>query len=407
MFTVDDRIKSLPVTRDQVVSLFQSINTPHLAVPHRKAGPAQCFVVTLRGPSGHGVFVYLYLPESDEEAVYVSERRAVPPELAPEEENEAMAFAESMGFMMDNTNFNNYPPEEQDAFMGSLPVFQRDRGSRPPRPQARAHAPGAQPQQPARPNSGALGRLFGAFALLAAALLGPGCKHIPTAKEYESARIHYDLGVQAVQASPQQAMTEFERALELDSEFPEALNAKGMLLHVVFRKFDEAQEVLKKAVALKPRFSEAKTNLGNLYLDLKRYDEAIALYQEALGDILYPTPFIAEANLGWAKYKKGQTDEAITHIKTAVTVNPKFCLGYRNLGTIYSDTNQTEEACKQFGKYRENCAEVADAHMQEGVCLAKLGQVQQARAALEACAAKAGDSPLKDDCKSLKEKLGP
>lgn len=407
MFSVDDRIKSLPVTRDQVVSLFQSINTPHLAVPNRKAGPAQCFVVTLRGPSGHGVFVYLYLPESDEEAVYVSERRAVPPEQAPAEESDAVAFAESMGFMMDNTNFNNYPPEEQDAFMASLPVFQRDRGNRPPRPQGRAQGPGAQAQQPGKPQPQALGRLFGAFAILLAVFLGPGCKHIPTAKEFESARIHYDLGVQATQQNPQQAMVEFERALELDPEFPEALNAKGMLLHVVFKKIDDAQALLQKAIALKPKFSEAKTNLGNVYMDLKRYDEAIALYQEALGDILYHTPYIAEANLGWAMYKKGQTDAAITHIKTAVTVNPKFCLGYRNLGTIYSDTDQTEEACKQFGKYRENCAEVADAHMQEGVCLAKLGQVQQARAALEVCVAKAGDTPLKDDCKSLKEKLGP
>jgi type IV pilus assembly protein PilF len=405
MFSVDDRIKSLPVTRDQVVSLFQSINTPHLAVPGRKAGPAQCFVVTLRGPSGHGVFVYLYLPESDEEAVYVSERRAVPPEQAPEEEGDAMAFAESMGFMMDNTNFPNYPPEEQDAYMGSLPVFQRDRGLHPPRPQVRAQSKAAQPQ-PGKPQPAALGKLFGAFALLAAVLVGPGCKHIPTNKEYEASRIHYDLGVQSTQENPQQAMMEFQKALELDAEFPEALNAKGLLLHVVFKKLDDAMVALKKAIELKPKFSEAKTNLGNLYMDLKRYDDAIGMYQEALGDILYATPYIAESNLGWAKYKKGLTEEAITHIKTAVTVNPRFCLGYRNLGTIYDETNQTAEACKQFGKYRENCGDFADAHMREGVCLAKLGQLEQARTALETCVSKAGpDNPLKEDCKSLKEKL--
>jgi type IV pilus assembly protein PilF len=404
MFNVDDRIKSLPVTRDQVVSLFQSINTPHLAVPGRKAGPAQCYVVTLRGPTGHGVFVYLYLPESDDQAVYVSERRAVPPELAAEEEGDAMAFAESMGFMMDNTNFPNFPPEEQDAYMAQLPVFQRDRGTRPPQPVA----PRQQPQaaRPGKPAPGALGKLFGAFALLAL-VSAQGCKHIPTNKELESSRIHYDLGVQATQEDPQQAMREFEKALELDDEFPEALNAKGLLLHVVFKKLDDAQVALKKAIELRPKFSDAKTNLGNLYMDLKRYDEAITLYQEALGDILYSTPFIAEANLGWAKYKKGKTDEAITHIKTAVTVNPKFCLGFRNLGLIYDETARTDEACKQFGKYREACPDTADAHMQEGVCLAKLGQVQQARSALEQCVAKAGQTPLKDDCTSLKEKLAP
>jgi tetratricopeptide (TPR) repeat protein len=289
--------------------------------------------------------------------------------------------------------------------MATLPVFQRDRGQHPPRPQVRNPAKAA---APAKPQPGALGKLFGAFALLSAVFAGQGCKHIPTNKELESSRIHYDLGVQATQTSPQQAMMEFEKSLELDSEFPEALNAKGLLLHVIFKKHDDAQVALKRAIELKPRFSEAKTNLGNLYMDLKRYDDAIALYQEALGDILYPTPYIAEGNLGWAKYKKGKTDEAIIHIKTAITVNPRFCLGYRNLGTIYDETNQTADACKQFGKYRENCGDIADAHLQEGVCLAKLGQVEQARAALETCVTKAlPDQPIKEDCQSLKEKLAP
>jgi type IV pilus assembly protein PilF len=404
MFTVDDRIKSLPVTRDQVVSVQQSINAPHLAVPGRKAGPAQCFVVTLRGPTGHGIFVYLYLPESDEEAVYVSERRSVPPDQAEQEEADAMAFAESMGFMMDNTNFGNYPPQEQDAYMASIPVFQRDRGMHPPQPK-RPTNPASQSGKPGKPSPQALGKLFGAFVVLAVAFLG--CKHIPTNKELESARIRYDLGCQVTQENPQQAIAEFEKALELDPDFPEALNAKGMLLHVVFKKVDDAQVALKRAIELNPKFSDAKTNLGNVYMDLKRYDEAIVLYQEALGDILYRTPYIAQGNLGWAMYKKGKTEDAITNIKTAVTVNPKFCLGYRWLGTIYDDTTQTAEACKQYGKYREMCPDVADAYLQEGVCLAKLGQVAQARTALEQCVAKAGQTPLKDDCSSLKEKLAP
>ena len=33
-----------------------------------------------------------------------------------------------------------------------------------------------------------------------------------------------------------------------------------------------------------------------------------------------------------------------------VTLNPNFCLGYKNLGLIHEQTGNTDEACKQFGK---------------------------------------------------------
>jgi TolA-binding protein len=90
----------------------------------------------------------------------------------------------------------------------------------------------------------------------------------------------------------------------------------------------------------------------------------------------------------------------------ALTTNPKFCLGYRNLGTIYDETGQTEDACRQFGKFREYCPDAPEAHLREGTCLAKLGKVQEAKASFEACAQKAQD-PMKGDCQRLKEQLGP
>ena len=45
--------------------------------------------------------------------------------------------------------------------------------------------------------------------------------------------------------------------------------------------------------------------------------------------MLYPTPFIAHGNLGWALYKKGETKKAVDHIKAAVTTNPKRCSSSR------------------------------------------------------------------------------
>ena len=241
---------------------------------------------------------------------------------------------------------------------------------------------------------------------LALAFLLTGCKHVPTEKERQSSEIHYNLGVQAQQSGRiQEALSEYQRALELDPDNADARNALGILLHVSYRRPAEAIEHYQKALEVRPNFSEAKTNLANVYLDQGQYDEAIKLYEQVLNDMLYATPFIAQGNLGWAYYKKGDTAKALENIQAAVTLNPGFCLGFRNLGIIHEQSGNTGEACKQFSNYREKCPDEADAHMREGVCLAKQGQVDAAKERLDTCLSKATQPALKDECQRLREKL--
>jgi type IV pilus assembly protein PilF len=241
------------------------------------------------------------------------------------------------------------------------------------------------------------------FALLLALA---ACRHVPTDKEKQVAEIHHDLGIQAQESGDVQgAYAEFSKAVELDPGFAEAHNALGLLLHMGFKKHDEAIEHYKRALKIRPGYSDVKTNLANLYLDLGRYDEAIALYDEALNDMTYGTPYIAQGNLGWAWYKKGNAEKAVQHIKSAVTINPKFCAGYRNLGMIYDAQGEVVQACRQFANYREQCPESADAHYREGRCLAKSGQTAAAKQSFNECVSKAEAPSLKDDCRALADQL--
>ena len=241
---------------------------------------------------------------------------------------------------------------------------------------------------------------------LAAFLALAACKHVPTEKEKQGAQIHFDLGVQAQQnGSIQEAYSEFEKSLQMDPDFAESHNAMAILLHLSFRKLEDAIEHYRRAIEVRPTYSEAKTNLANVYLDQERYDEAIALYAEALNDMLYPTPFIAQGNMGWAYYKKGETARAIESIKSALTTHPQFCLGYKNLGIIYDETGDPTEACVQFGRYREACPEHADTYLREGVCQAKTGQTEAAKASFALCEEKASARAMKDDCRKLRERL--
>ncbi len=157
MYGIDHRLRGLPAGRDQVVSVFQSINQPHLAVPGKQAGPAQAFIVGLRGSAGLAVFVYLYLAETQDCAVYVPEKRNLTAEEYPAEEQDAQAFVESMGFMMDNLNFRALPLADQDALLKTLPVFQKDPRLLPPPAGVTAR------KDAATSTAGHLGRLLSAF----------------------------------------------------------------------------------------------------------------------------------------------------------------------------------------------------------------------------------------------------
>ncbi len=396
MYSIDERIRGLPVSKDQVVQLHQSLNAPHLAIPGRRAGPATAFVVGLRGPTGFAVFVYLYMQESGESAVYVPSNGTVPGDQFQREEVEALGFVESMGFMMDNLNFRGRPPDEQDSMVRTFPVFQRE----PPAPvENKGSGPGS---TSANATVLKLGKLFSAFCL--SALFCVGCVHAD-ASEREQSLLHSELAVQNLVREPQLALKEAEKALEFDSENADAWHIKALVLHHSFTRLEEAQAAYAKALELKKPFSEARTNLGNLYMDQKRYDDAIAQYQMALDDVMYPTPYIPKGNMGWAWYKKGDNKQAINLLKEAISMNPKFCLGELWLGQVYEGQDKSSESCKYFARFREHCPERADAWQRDGLCLSNAGDKQAAAKAFDACIEKAQYDDQKDLCKTLKEQL--
>jgi hypothetical protein len=124
MFAIDPGLQQIHAARDQIVTLLESINRPHVAVPGKQAQQAQAFVVGFRRPSGDfAVHVYLWLTQTGEAVVYSPEQRVVPLERYREAELEAAQFCESMGFMTEPVGFRDLAPEAQDALLSRLPPF--------------------------------------------------------------------------------------------------------------------------------------------------------------------------------------------------------------------------------------------------------------------------------------------
>jgi type IV pilus assembly protein PilF len=190
--------------------------------------------------------------------------------------------------------------------------------------------------------------------ILVSALAFLACAHTVTESDQASARIHHDIALTNMNRGElREALRELLTAVELDPEMPQVHNALGLVYHGMGH-LEDAIEHYQKAVELKPTYSEAHNNLGVALMSAERYDEAIAAFRVALGDILYGTPSLAEGNMGWAYYLKKEADLGKKHLRNAVATNPKFCRGYEWLAKIGLDEGNPEQVvanCKRFEKY--------------------------------------------------------
>ncbi|MEQ8272172.1 MAG: tetratricopeptide repeat protein [Deltaproteobacteria bacterium] len=124
MLKVDPTLDHVPARKEHVIALYESINQPLVNIPKFGTASTGAFVLGTRNDQGaFTAFVYLYQPETRATVVYVSEPRALTLEQYRREEQEAIRFVESMGFMVDNVHFPTLAPPEQETVMGRIPMF--------------------------------------------------------------------------------------------------------------------------------------------------------------------------------------------------------------------------------------------------------------------------------------------
>ena len=110
------------------------------------------------------------------------------------------------------------------------------------------------------------------------------------------------------------------------------------------KRLDLAAKHFKKALEIKPDYAPAKNNLGTVYLDKKEWDTAIKYFKEVSENMLYATPHIALANLGWAYHNKKEFTLSETYYLKALDLDPKFINAQRGLGLTYIAMGRSNEA---------------------------------------------------------------
>ena len=97
--------------------------------------------------------------------------------------------------------------------------------------------------------------------------------------------------------------------------------------------FDESRASQLKATADRnPSDANIRVQLGNLYFDAERYDEAMRWYEDALR--VDPRNVNASTDLGIAYYYSNQPDRALAQFDKSLTIDPKHSKTLLNVGIV-------------------------------------------------------------------------
>ena len=103
--------------------------------------------------------------------------------------------------------------------------------------------------------------------------------------------------------------------------------------------FKAAAEFYQKAVALHPEIAELKTNLGLMYYQTGKDEQAITAFRQAIR--LKPSLFVPNLFLGLDYVKLKRFDVAVPYLRRATLLNPSDIEAELALGQAYTETGNT------------------------------------------------------------------
>ena len=191
-----------------------------------------------------------------------------------------------------------------------------------------------------------------------------------------------------------QARGFFERALALDPGNIEALvgtaiadtmRGTGLMAQDRAARLAAAEADLTRALSLAPEHALAHLYMGVIKLHTNRAAEGIAEYEQALA--LDRNLAAAHGYMGQAMYFIGRGEETETHIQEAFRLSPRDTNAYlwiaiTGLAKIYLSSD--EDAVPRFRRAIETNRNFPLAHFCLAAALAHLGQLAEARSAVQA-----------------------
>jgi Tfp pilus assembly protein PilF/4-amino-4-deoxy-L-arabinose transferase-like glycosyltransferase len=156
---------------------------------------------------------------------------------------------------------------------------------------------------------------------------------------------------------------------------PELYNSVGTTLDGQ-GKIQEAIKNYERAIQLAPEYSEAYYNLGVMYYKQGKTDLAIVNYEKSLRDD--PNNYKGHYGLGAALYAIGSFESARPHYMEALRLKPDYALAYKALAIDSARRGELDEAVSYYKKALEINSGDIDAHYHLGILLVQKNYIDLA-----------------------------
>ncbi len=141
------------------------------------------------------------------------------------------------------------------------------------------------------------------------------------------------------------AITALRKVSELEPTNPKPYSDIGQL-YLVLKKNDEAKAEFNKSISQKSDFAPANINIALMLEKDKEPDKAVAV----LANVLKTNPRQPEVlfHLGRINYNKGNTEKAILAFNQAIALSPNYSNARYSLAMAYEKQGKIDEAIKEL-----------------------------------------------------------
>ena len=125
MFSIASDIKYIEASPEEILELYRSTNESLVQIPGLQGETSEAFLISLNRRGNLEIYLFFFLKESIKGVVY-RYTEPVTKSNYLDVRNQGLYFLESMGFIMENTDFRKLPEKEKVSLMESLPPFHPD-----------------------------------------------------------------------------------------------------------------------------------------------------------------------------------------------------------------------------------------------------------------------------------------
>jgi tetratricopeptide (TPR) repeat protein len=223
-------------------------------------------------------------------------------------------------------------------------------------------------------------------------------------------RYQYSLGVFYLNAGKaDEAIRYLQRALSLDPRYYLAYNALG-LASSMKGNLQEAMQDYQRCLEIASDFSEARNNLGSVYQELGFIDKAEAEFLRVIADRNYTTKELPNYNLARLYYTSGDYERALACVEAAIKLNARFAMAYNLKGFILEKQDKLLEAIDNYKQAVKIVPEDVNFNFNLGAAYFKNSEWEKAAGIFQTILPQVSDPQMKDKIseylKTIREKSG-